>query len=295
MRNFTRRIGCTLAAMLGMIGAAQAVAALDPPAWTHPAMPFTIVGPISYVGTEGLAAYLIKTDAGLILLDGTMAQNVPSIEANIRSLGYRLSDVKLLLNTHAHFDHAAGLARLKRDTGATFMASAAEKPALESGKPPSDTNYGLVRFPPVKVDRVLADGPALHLGGVAMIPILTPGHTPGCTTWTMAVQDRGRARRVIFPCSISVGGNILVGNKGYPGIVGDYRRTFARMRTLHADIVLPAHAELADIWGREQRLRAGDADAFIAPDLLPKLVDEAEKAFNAELAKQQSAARTKDR
>jgi len=271
---------------LALLVGTPAIAGLDPPEWTRPAKPFHVVGPISYVGTEGLAAYLIKTDAGLILLDGTMAENVPAIEANIRALGYKLTNVKLLLNSHAHFDHAAGLAALKRDTHATFLASAPDKAALESGIPPSVTSYGVIKFPPVKVDRVLVDGMPVRLGGIAMTPILTPGHTPGCTTWTTNVRDGARTLRVVFPCSITVAGNKLVGNSGYPGIVTDFRRSFARMKTLSADVVLTAHPEAADIWARKKRRDAGEADAFIAPDLLPKMVRDAEAAFDAELAKQ---------
>lgn len=269
-----------------LFAASPSLAALDPPEWTRPAKPFHIVGPIYYVGSEGLAAYLIRTNAGLILLDGTMEENVPAIEANIRSLGFSLTDVKILLNSHAHFDHAAGLAALKRDTHASLFASKPDAPALESGTPPSQTNYGLVKFPPVKVDRLLVDGQPVKLGDVAMIPLVTPGHTPGCTTWTMAVKDGARTLRVVWPCSLSVGGNILKHNAGYPGIVADYRWSFARMRRIPADVVLPAHTELTGLWERRKRLEAGDADAFVTPKLLPRLVADAEKAFDVELRKQ---------
>lgn len=282
-----RWLAAALVVGQGLGLAAPAIAGLDPPGWTQPAPPFRVVGPIYYVGTEGLAAYLIQTRAGLILLDGTMAENVPAIEANIRALGFRLRDVKILLNSHAHFDHAAGLATLKRDTGATLLASAGDRPALETGRPPSDVSYGLIEFPPVKVDHMLVDGRPVTLGEVSLTPIITPGHTPGCTTWTTRVQDGARNLRVIFPCSISVAGNKLVGNRGYPGIVGDFHKGFARMRTLSADIVLPAHPELAEVRERAMRREAGDADAFIAPGLLKTMTDQAEVQFTAELARQE--------
>lgn len=277
-----------LASLAGLLMAGPAAAALDPPAWTQPTPPFRIVGNIYYVGSKGLAAYLIVTRRGLILLDGTMAENVPRIEANIATLGFRLKDVRLLLNSHAHFDHAAGLARLKRDSGAALLASAGDRAALETGKPPSITSYGLVTFPPVKVDRVLSDGKPVTLGEVALTPVVTPGHTPGCTTWTMRTVDAGRSLRVVFPCSLTVAGNRLVGNGGYPGIVADFRRTFPRVAALPADIVLPAHPEGADVLGRHERQAAGDRDAFLAPGLLAKLATEAAAAFETELARQQA-------
>ncbi len=280
-----RRIALCLAALL----AGGAAPKGSPPEWTRATKPFHVVGPIYYVGTEGIAVYLVRTDAGLILLDGGLEENAPLVERSITALGFRLHDVKLMIATHAHSDHAGALAQLKRDTGSTFESSAADRQAYETGTPPSENSYGVMRFPPVKVDRVLVDGRPVRLGGVAMTPVLTPGHTPGCTSWTMRVTDTGRALDVVFPCSITVAGNKLVGNKGYPGIVADFRRTFARMRQIHADVVLPAHSERADVLGRAQRRDAGDAAAFIAPEVLPHFVDEAQAAFETELRKQEGS------
>lgn len=251
-----------------------------PPEWTQPTAPFRIVGPIYYVGTEGIAVYLIKTDDGLILLDGGMEESVPAIENNITALGFKLSDVKLMLATHAHYDHAAGLAKLKDDTGAKFAASEADHAAYESGTPPSEVNYGVKTFPAVKVDKVLLDGHPVTLGNIAMTPVITPGHTPGCTTWKMRVTEDKRPLNVVFPCSITVAGNKLVGNKGYPNIAEDFRYTFARMRKLQADVVLPSHAEAAGVMARARKRDAGDRDAFLAPDLLPDMIDKAEADFN---------------
>jgi metallo-beta-lactamase class B len=237
----------------------------SPASWSTPTPPFRIAGPIHYVGTEGIASYLINSGDGLILLDGGLAETVPA---------------------NAHWDHAAGLAALKRDTGAEFASSAGDREAYETGIPPSDVSYGVMPFAPVKVDRVVVDGQPIRLGNVAMTPVITPGHTPGCTSWTMRVDDGGRALDVMFPCSITVAGNKLVRNEGYPGIVADFQRTFERMRGLRADIVLPAHPELADVLGRARRQAAGAKRAFLAPDLLPRLVSEAQTAFEAELEKQ---------
>ncbi len=263
----------------------------DSPTWSEPTPPFRIVGSIYYVGTAGLAAYLIASPRGLILLDGTLEGNVPQIEANIVSLGFRLRDIRILLNSHAHFDHAAGLARLKRDTGAAMLASAGDRGALESGIPPSVVDYGVVRFPPVKVDRVLVDGEPVRVGDIAMTPIITPGHTPGCTTWTMTAVERGRPLRVVFPCSLTVAGNALIGNMGYPGIVIDFRRSFVRVGALKADVVLTAHPDIADVLARHARRDSGDVGAFFAPESLGHIVADASKAFDVELARQTAAAR----
>lgn len=258
-----------------------------PAPWSRPTRPFHVVGPIYYVGTEGIAAYLIQTRAGLILLDGGLEESVPLVERSITELGFKLRDVKLMIATHAHYDHVAALAGLKRDTGAVFASSPGDRQAYQTGTPPSEVNYGLIRFPPIKVDRVLADGRPVTLGGVSLTPVFTPGHTPGCTSWKMRVVDEGRPLDVLFLCSLTVAGNKLVANEGYPGIVADFRHTFARVRTLRADVVLPGHAEQADLMGRQRRQQAGERDAFVDPALLPRIVAESEAGFEAALKKEQ--------
>jgi len=260
--------------------------AADPPAWTRPQAPFPIAGPITYVGSEGIAAYLIRTSTGAILIDGTLAENAGMIERNIAAAGVRPRDVKLILVTHAHFDHAAGVAALKRATGARVVAGARDVRALETGTPPGETSYGVIRFPPVQVDRGVRDGDKVTLGNVTLTARATPGHTPGCTTWTMRIPAKPRPLDVVFPCSVSVAGNRLIGNRAYPGIVADYRRSIAMLGTLHADIVLPSHPELADVIAKGKRRQAGDMTAFVDPTLLPKIVAKAKIAFDADLAKQ---------
>lgn len=274
---------------LALAGLAAPATAQDPPSWTQPTAPFPITDTIYYVGAKGLAAYLIRTSDGLILIDGTMAENVPAIERNIAALGFKLTDVKILLASHAHFDHAAGLAQLQRDSGARFLSSPGDRRAYQTGVPPSEVSYGVVTFPKVRVDGTLVDGRPVTLGDTRLTPVFTPGHTAGCTTWTMTSPDAGTMRRVVFPCSMTVAGNRLIGNPGYPGIVSDFRRTWPKMAALPADIVLPAHPEGADVLGRGQRRAAGDKNAFLAPGLLAKLTADAKTAFEAELAKQEAA------
>ena len=266
--------------------ATPAAAQLDPPAWTRATAPFRIVGDIWYVGSEGLAAYLIKTPGGAILIDATMAENVPAIERNIVAAGVRLRDVKYLLVSHAHFDHAAGNAAMKSATGAKVVAGLADVAALESGIPPGETNYGVIKFPAVKVARGIRDGETVKLGNTVLTAVATPGHTPGCTTWTTTAVEAGRKLRVVFPCSVTVAGNKLIGNQRYPGIVGDFRKSFAKLATVSADVVLPGHPEGADVM---QRHAKGGADAFTAPALLGDIVAKSRDAFEIELAKQTAA------
>ncbi len=255
----------------------------QPADWTEAVAPFPVTDNIFYIGTHGLTTWLIVSGQQAIVLDPGLAQNVPLIEKNIRSLGFSLQDVNVLINSHAHFDHAAGLAALKRDTGATFYAMDADVPALEKGQHEGDNLYGNAFFPPVNVDHTLHDGEVIRLGNVSLKAILTPGHSKGCTTWTMRSTLDGKPVNVVFPCSISVAGNTLIGNRTYPGIVADYQRSFARLRALNADIVLPNHPEVTQVMQREERVQKGDKQAFVDPRLLPRVVDDAEKKFNAAL------------
>lgn len=271
---------------------ASAAAATDwPAAWHEPTEPFHIVGNIYYVGSKGIAAYLIVSPQGDILLDGTEAENGAMIERNIAKLGFSIRDVRLLLNNHAHFDHAGALAQLKADSGAIFLANPRDKAILESGHITLPNSNDLLDFPPVKVDRTLRDGETVRVGPIAITAIFTPGHTPGCTSWSMVVRDHGRRLRVVFPCSLTVGGNRLVGNKLYPDIVADFRRSFARLAAMKADVVLTGHPELADVQGRDARRRDDSPDAFVDPSLLQRLVANARRDFEQELAKEEAGGR----
>ncbi|WP_375383446.1 subclass B3 metallo-beta-lactamase [uncultured Sphingomonas sp.] len=284
------------AAALVVVGAAPLA---EPPDWTRPTPAFRIVGPIWYVGSLGIGAYLIRTPRGAILIDGTMAQNVAGVERNIAATGTALRDVRYLLVSHAHFDHVGADAALVRDTGAQVVAGARDRAAIESGDPPGETLYAPVRFAPVHVARAVGEGDVVALGGVTLVAHASPGHTPGCTTWSMRVADRqvaeGRMLDVVFPCSVTHGFNRLVGNKAYPGIVADYRATFASMARLPADVVLPMHPEVADVMGRRDRAARGERDAFVDRGLLRRVVVDAQKAFDAQLGAQAQAADSRRR
>ncbi len=278
----TRLAGVALA--LALAPAAHGAApAYSNPAWTQPQAPFRIVGNIYYVGSKGLAAYLIATPNGHILIDGTVAENAPMIEANITRLGFRLHDVKILLSGHAHHDHAGALAQLKRDTGARLLASPGDVWALEHGRPRGDNAANQTPWPAVKVDRPLKDGEVIRLGPVALTTLFTPGHTPGGASWTLPVTVDGETREVIFLCSLTVAGNALVGNKAYPAIAADYRKSFARLAKVKAAIVLPEHPELTDVLGRHEREAKGDKHAWADSGRLSHLLTRAKAEYDRAL------------
>jgi metallo-beta-lactamase class B len=278
-----------LASEAQIIAAEQAPLAGPELEWNAPVEPFTVIGNIHYVGL-GVSAFLITTHEGHFLLDGDLAQSAPIIIANIERLGFDIADVRYLLNSHAHYDHAAGLARLQRTSGAVMVASAADRGPLEAGRFPYGPSEG-VSFPPVRVDRVIADGETLSLGGVTLTAHITPGHTPGCTSWSMDVTGAdGAPHRAFFHCSATVAGQSLV-PPAYPDIVADFRSTFARVREIDADVLLTNHPGLMDFEARRARQLAGDANAFVDAGALDALNDRLEQAFNAELARQNTAQR----
>jgi metallo-beta-lactamase class B len=258
--------------------------------WNDPTAPFKIIGNVYYVGTAHVGSYLITSPKGHFLIDGVLPQTPPQIIANIRALGFDIRDVKYLLSSHAHFDHAGGLAGLQRASGATMVASAGDKDVLEAGQVTYGPSAGIAS-PPVRVDRVVGDGDHVTLGDVTMTANLTPGHTPGCTSWSVETTgDDGAHHDVIFHCSSTVAGQSLV-PESYPGMIGAYRETFKRVRALRADVFLAAHAEFFDMAGKRARQIAGDANAFVDPDALQRFNDAMERQFEAQLAKEQKAAK----
>lgn len=275
-----------------LLGAALAVTAVTaaaqawPPSWIRPAEPFHLADNLYYVGSDGLSSWLITTTEGHILIDAPMAQNVDLIEGNIRKLGFRVEDVKVLLASHAHFDHVAGLARIKADTGATLAASAGDREALEKGVYPGSEEVAFLRFDPVKVDRVLRHGDTVSLGGVTLTAHVTPGHSPGCTTWTFPLKVDGKVRQALYYCSTTVAANRLAPRPQYPGIVADYRASFATLGKLKADIFLAPHNEQFDLDGKRARLKPGKPNPFLDPTELGQTVAAQKAAFEKACAKQ---------
>ena len=251
--------------------------------WNRPTEPFRIPGNVYYVGTEALGAFLITTSEGHVLIDGALPESADQIAANIGRLGFRVADVKYLLISHAHLDHAGGLARLKALSGARLLASAGDRPELESGRIGYRKSWD---FPPVKVDRVIQHGERLRIGDASLTAHLTPGHTKGCTSWSARIAHRQRPLEVMFACSLTVAGQPLVNDDGYPNAVADFRTSFARLKEVKADMFVGFHSGSFDMAEKRQRLAAGDPDAFIDPGELQRRVQAAETAFEQELARQ---------
>jgi glyoxylase-like metal-dependent hydrolase (beta-lactamase superfamily II) len=222
---------------------------------SQPIEPFRIAGNMYYVGASNLASYLFATSRGLILLDTGTREMLPMVQSSIVKLGFQLSDVKILLSSHAHWDHVGGQAEMKRATGAQVMAMAEEVPALSSGK--DLTSAGEIGWEPVAVDRVLHDGDDVVLGDVTLHALLTPGHTQGCTTWTTTARDSGRSYSVVIICvPQAAAGNKLLGNAMYPRTADDLARSLRVLKALTPDIYLDGHpAEM--FAGKLARLRAG--------------------------------------
>jgi len=255
------------------------------PDW-HRAIPgFKIAGNLYYVGTADLAAYLIATPQGNILINGNFKQDVPAIRKSIEGLGFKYADTKILLISHAHGDHDEGIGLIKSDTGARLMVMDADVAAVESTAPGR---------PGAKVDRILHDRDTVDLGGSTLTARLTPGHTPGCTTWTMQVAESGRTLNAVIVGSPNVNaGYVLVNNRSYPQIASDYVKTFALLKTTPADLFLGAHGAYFNLKDKLPRM-GGAVNPFIDPAGYRAYVAEREQAFEKELAKQTAEARTGD-
>lgn len=271
---------------LAFVGTKEAKLQAD---WTEPFPAFRIAGNLYYVGSKGLANYLITTPQGHILINSDLEANVPLIRASIESLGFKFNDVKILLISHAHYDHDAGSDMIKKLTGAKYMVMEGDVPVVESGGR-SDFHYGndpVQLYPPTKVDRVLRDGDQVKLGDAVLTARLTPGHTRGCTTWTMKVKESGKTRDVVIIGSPNVNpGYKLVGNSVYPGIAEDFERTFQVLKSLPCDYFLGAHGSYFDMETKYAQLKAGVSTAFIDPVGYQNYVADRERAFRRELAKQ---------
>jgi metallo-beta-lactamase class B len=258
--------------------------------WVEPAEPVKIVGPIYFVGTRGLGAYLIATPAGHILLDGGMPSSAKAIEASIRKLGFKPEDLRILLITHAHVDHAGTTAYFKRMSDAQVAVMARDVDNLRSGGK-TDPSYATIpafSFPPVRADRVLKDGDTVTLGNVTLTARLTAGHTQGCTTWITNVADGGKNYSVVFPGSSNVNpGMQLVVNPSYPGIADDFRKTFIVLASVKPDVWLAAHTEVFKF--EEKRARASEGvAAWVDPVGYRNYVAKEKAEFEAQLQNEQT-------
>jgi len=279
-----------LVALLGLTGTSAQQAA----DWTEPFPAFRIAGNLYYVGSKGLANYLITTPQGHILINSDLEANVPMIRDSVEKLGFKFTDIKVLVISHAHWDHDAGSAAIKAATGAQYMVMDADVPVVESGGK-TDFFYGNTAsalYPPAKVDRVLHDGDEVKLGDAVLVAHLTPGHTKGCTTWTMKVSEGGRTYDVVIVGSPNVNdGYRLVNNSAYPQIAADYEKGFKVLKSLPCDIFLGAHGAYYDLESKYARLKAGALTPFIDPEGYKRYVADREQAFQKELARQRARGR----
>jgi metallo-beta-lactamase class B len=231
--------------------------------WNEPVKPFRVIGNVYYIGVSGVTSFLITTPQGHILLDGGFPETAPRVEKNIAALGFHIQDVKVLLNSHAHYDHCGGLAELKRLSRAQMVASRSDAEVLESGGRVSFEGWKNSGFPPVKVDRVISDGETVQLGDVTLTAVLTPGHT-------------------------TVPGYQLVNNLKYPQIVSDYERSFAKLRQLPCDVFLAPHGSFFHLDEKRARMGNGGANPFIDSSEFRTFIEQSERDFDRELKKQQS-------
>ena len=244
--------------------------------------PHKIVGNIYYVGTKSLAAFLIVTPQGHILVNSTYERNVPTIQRSVEQLGFKFSDIKILLGSHAHGDHQEGDALVKELTGAQVMALAEDVPALRAMKP------GGKEHP---IDKVLHDGDTVTLGGTTLVAHLTPGHSRGCTTWTLKAEEGGKSYNVVIIGSFGTNpGFKLVNNVDVPGIADEFRQAFKVARSLPCDVPLGSHPAMYNLAEKHAKLKAGGPNPFIDPAGYRLEVDIAEAMFRAVLAEQQKAA-----
>jgi metallo-beta-lactamase class B len=259
--------------------------------WNGPFKPFRIIGNIYYVGRSGISSFLITTPEGHILIDTGFESTVPLIRESVTQLGFKFSDIKMILNSHAHFDHVGGDALMKKLTGAKIMMSEADAAVLASGGTNDFTPYSdeMKGFPPAVADRLLRDGDKVTLGGVVLVCHLTPGHTKGCTTWTMDLTEDGKVRHVLFFGSTSIlPGVKLANNPKYPNIATDYAETYRKLKALPCDVFLAPHGSFFGLMEKSERLERGEKpNPFIDPQSYTAFIEKGERTFREQLALEQ--------
>ena len=266
--------------------------------WNAPFQPFRIIGNIYFVGVSGISSFLITTPEGHILIDTGFETTVPHIRDSVAKLGFRLTDVKIILNSHAHLDHAGGHALMQELTGARILMSEADAALLASGGTNDFTPYTkeMIGYPPAEADRILRDGDKVTLGGTTLTCHLTPGHTKGSTTWTMDVTEDGKVQHVGFFGSTSIlQGVPLVNNAKYPGIADDLAASYKKLKALPCDVFLAPHPGFFDLPEKAERLARGEQpNPFIDSTAFKKFISQAEQKFLTQLeAKQKNASSTR--
>jgi len=290
---------CLSAALVACLAANAATQAPDTASWNKPVEPLRIVGPVHFVGTNELAAFLVTTPEGYVLIDGGLPDSAPLIEQSIRKLGFDPRRIRVLLTTQAHFDHVGSLAHFKRTSGARVEVMDGDVSLVESG---GRTDYlfgdaagradASFRFEPVAVDRTLHDRDTVSLGGATLTARKTPGHTPGSTTWLTTVEDGGHRYNVVFAASTGINpGTRFVDRASYPGIAADYAHAFEVLESLQPDVFLGGHTGFFDLEAKRARLgRGGPLNPFVDPEGFRAHVASRRRAFEEQLARERAAA-----
>lgn len=252
-----------------------------------PFAPRKIIGNIYYVGTNLISSFLIVTSAGHILLDTGDVEMLPQVEANIEELGFKVNDVKILLNSHGHVDHCGGFAEFKRRTGAIVTASGRDGELMMRGGK-GDFFWGdEAAYEPIQPDRIISDGDRVNLGGVSLTAILTPGHTQGCTSWSMRTKEDDKDHDVLFLCGLAVSLYKLRNNEKYPNIVQDARNSLVRLRSLHPDVLLASHGFWFDLERKAAQQKPEAPNPFIDSGELGRHLTEMETDLEQALQAQQ--------
>jgi metallo-beta-lactamase class B len=262
--------------------------------WNKPREPFKLFGNSYYVGTDGLSAILIVGDAGHILLDGGLEQSAALIDANIRKLGFKTEDVKLILNSHGHYDHAGGINALQRASGATVAASRSGADALQRGENTiDDPQYGFGKafngFPPVKNVKVIRDGETLTVGKLSINPVFTPGHAPGSTTWSWQSCEGSRCMNMVYADSISAVSADGFRFTDHPELIAQLRRSMTRLGELPCDVMVSTHpmfTRIPDKLARRATMKPGDVDPFIDPQSCKRYSATFMKSLEARIAEE---------
>lgn len=252
--------------------------------WNQPFKPLRIIGNVHYVGASGVSSYLITSPAGHVLIDTGFEQTVPIIRENVKTLGFRMEDIKFILASHAHVDHTGGHALAKELTGARIVMSEADAALLASGGK-NDFLDEAMPYRPVRADQIVREGERIKLGNIILTAHLTPGHTKGCTTWTMVAEDGGQRRNVVFFGSTSVLAK-LVNNSKYPEIARDYAATFRKLKALPCDVFLAPHASFFGLEEKAREIGAGK-NPFVDANAFQQYVATAEQNFLRQLQKEQ--------
>lgn len=277
--------------------ALPAMAALDPSqplspapplslfkAWAKPMEPFQITKGVWYVGTENLSSILLTTPAGHILIDAGLDESAPQIKANIEAAGFRLSDVRYLLNSHARLDQAGGMARLKAWSGAQLVASQPNADQMARGGRQDFALGDALPFPPVTTDKIIHDKESIILGGITVTALFTPGHLPGSTSWRVTLRN---GKTLIYADSLATPDYLLINNKNYPDLVTDMQSSFKTLAAQHVDIFIANKGDRFELLEKRQQLRNGDTQAFFDSNGLQQYVERSRQRFITQLTAQQ--------